>query len=45
MPPYYALRFVAGLVFLSGAILMAYNLLMTTKGRKTLLVRPPEVTT
>jgi cytochrome c oxidase cbb3-type subunit 1 len=43
MPPYYALRFVAGLVFLSGTILMAYNLTMTIKGRKTLQVRPPEV--
>jgi cbb3-type cytochrome oxidase subunit 1 len=30
-------------VFLSGTILMAYNLTMTIKGRKTLQVRPPEV--
>jgi cytochrome c oxidase cbb3-type subunit 1 len=43
MPPYYALRLLAGLIFLSGTILMAYNLTMTLKGRKTLQVRPPEV--
>jgi cytochrome c oxidase cbb3-type subunit 1 len=43
MPPYYALRFVAGLVFLSGTVLMAYNLFMTIKGKKTLNVRPPQV--
>ncbi len=41
MPPYYALRFIAGLIFLSGTVLMAYNLLMTTKGRKTIQVSPP----
>ena len=43
MPPYYTLRFVAGLVFLSGTILMAYNLFMTIRGRKTVQVRPPPV--
>jgi cytochrome c oxidase cbb3-type subunit 1 len=43
MPPYYALRFVAGLVFLSGAFLMAYNLFMTVRGRKTVQARPPPV--
>ncbi len=43
MPPYYALRLVAGLVFLSGTVLMAYNLFRTIGGRKTLQVRPPEV--
>jgi cytochrome c oxidase cbb3-type subunit 1 len=43
MPPYYAMRFVAGLLFLSGTVLMAYNLSMTIKGRKTLQVRPPEI--
>jgi len=39
------LRFVAGLVFLGGAVLMAYNLTMTLRGRKTLQVRPPEPAT
>jgi len=43
MPPYYTLRFVAGLVFLFGAILMAYNLYMTMRGRKTVQMRPPPV--
>ena len=43
MPPYYALRLVAGLVFLAGAVLMTYNLFMTIKGRRTILVRPPAV--
>ncbi len=41
MPPYYLLRLVAGIIFLSGTILMAYNLLMTVAGRKTILARPP----
>lgn len=44
MPPYYALRFVAGLVFLLGAVLMTYNLYMTIRGRRTIHVRPPAVT-
>ncbi len=41
MPPYYLLRLVAGIVFLGGALLMAYNLTMTIKGRRTVQVRPP----
>ena len=44
MPPYYLLRFVAGVVFLVGALLMTYNLSMTIKGRRTVQVQPPEVT-
>ena len=41
MVPYYALRFVAGLVFLFGTFLMAWNLAMTLRGRRTARVRPP----
>jgi len=44
MPPYYALRLVAGLAFLAGAILMAVNLYLTIAGRKTVLMSPPVVT-
>ena len=44
MPPYYALRLVAGLIFLTGAVLMTYNLYMTLKGRRTIQVQPPAVT-
>jgi cytochrome c oxidase cbb3-type subunit 1 len=44
MPPYYLLRFVAGLVFLAGAVLMTFNFYMTIKGRRTIEVQPPEVT-
>ena len=43
MPPYYTLRFVAGLIFLTGTVLMAYNLFMTTRGRHTIQVRVPPV--
>jgi cytochrome c oxidase cbb3-type subunit 1 len=43
MPPYYLLRFVAGLIFLSGAVLMAFNLFKTIAGAKTIQVRPPAV--
>lgn len=42
MAPYYALRFVAGAVFLAGTALMAYNLGMTLKGRRTLTAYPPQ---
>ncbi|MGH8033617.1 MAG: cytochrome-c oxidase, cbb3-type subunit I [Lysobacterales bacterium] len=42
MQPYYLLRLVGGIVFLSGAVLMIFNLTMTMKGRKTIQVRPPE---
>ena len=41
MPPYYLLRLVAGLIFLTGTMLMAYNLLKTIAGRRTVLARPP----
>jgi cytochrome c oxidase cbb3-type subunit 1 len=43
MPPYYALRLIAGLIFLGGAVLMAINLYMTIKGRTTIQVQPPLV--
>ena len=43
MAPYYGLRLIAGLIFLSGTILMAYNFYMTLKGRETVIVRPPLV--
>jgi cytochrome c oxidase cbb3-type subunit 1 len=41
MPPYYFLRLVAGLLFLSGAVLLSINLGLTIRGRRTALVRPP----
>ncbi len=41
MKPYYLLRFFAGLVFLAGAILMAWNLARTFAGRRTVVVAPP----
>jgi cytochrome c oxidase cbb3-type subunit 1 len=44
MPPYYALRLVAGIIFLTGTGLMTYNLYMTLKGRRTIQVQPPPVT-
>ena len=44
MPPYYLLRLVAGLVFLTGTVLMTFNLYMTIKGRRTVQVQPPAVT-
>jgi cytochrome c oxidase cbb3-type subunit 1 len=43
MPPYYLLRLFAGLIFLSGAVLMAFNLFKTIAGAKTIQVRPPAV--
>lgn len=43
MPPYYLLRLLAGLIFLTGTILMGYNLFMTIKGRRTVQVQPPAV--
>jgi cytochrome c oxidase cbb3-type subunit 1 len=43
MAPYYALRFIAGLIFLSGTLLMAWNLFMTVSGRQVVPVVPPEV--
>ena len=41
MAPYYALRLVAGIVFLAGAVLLAYNLFMTIRGRRTVPAFPP----
>jgi cytochrome c oxidase cbb3-type subunit 1 len=41
MPPYYLLRFVGGLVFLSGAVLLAWNLFMTVRSRSMSVARPP----
>jgi len=41
MQPYYFLRLVAGIGFLAGAGLMAFNLLMTLAGRGTVRVAPP----
>jgi cytochrome c oxidase cbb3-type subunit 1 len=43
MQPYYALRLVAGLVFLCGTILMGWNLFMTMKGRSPVPSRPMPV--
>jgi cytochrome c oxidase cbb3-type subunit 1 len=43
MTPYYLLRLVAGLVFLLGTVLMAYNLFMTLKGQQPVRVTPPAV--
>jgi cytochrome c oxidase cbb3-type subunit 1 len=43
MPPYYLLRLLAGLVFLTGAVLLAYNLFKTIAGAKTIRVRPPSI--
>jgi cytochrome c oxidase cbb3-type subunit 1 len=41
MHPYYLLRFIAGLAFLAGAVLMAINLARTFAGRRTVEVAPP----
>jgi len=41
MKPYYLLRLLAGIVFLAGAVLMAYNLARTFAGRRTVRVLPP----
>jgi len=43
MASYYVLRLIAGLIFLSGTALMAYNFYMTLKGRESVLVKPPLV--
>ena len=44
MRPYYLLRFIAGLLFLAGAVLMAWNLAKTFAGRQTVVAMPPAVT-
>jgi len=41
MKPYYLLRFFAGLLFLAGAVLMAWNLARTFAGKRTVVVAPP----
>lgn len=41
MYPYYLLRLVAGIIFLLGTLLMAYNFYKTIDGRKTIEARPP----
>ena len=41
MNPYYLLRLLAGIIFLLGAMLMAYNFVQTIIGRRTIAVRPP----
>jgi cytochrome c oxidase cbb3-type subunit 1 len=41
MQPYYGLRFLAGLTFFVGAVLMAVNLAKTFAGRRTVVAMPP----
>ena len=41
MRPYYILRLVAGLLFLTGTVLMAINLRRTFQGQRTVEVAPP----
>lgn len=43
MKPYYALRLIAGLTFLGGTVLMAYNLYMTTRSLHALQCLPAPV--
>jgi len=43
MVPYYGMRLLAGIIFLAGTVLMAYNLLRTMYGRNTVAVSPPDV--
>jgi cytochrome c oxidase cbb3-type subunit I len=43
MAPYYALRLLAGVIFLTGTLLMAYNFFLTTRGHSTVRVSPPAV--
>jgi len=43
MNPYYVLRLIAGIIFLAGTVLMAYNLYRTIRGRETLKVQIPAV--
>jgi len=43
MAPYYGMRLLAGLIFLVGTLLMAYNFYMTTRSRATVKVEPPAV--
>jgi cytochrome c oxidase cbb3-type subunit 1 len=41
MTSYYLLRLVGGVIFLGGTLLMAFNLIMTVSGRRTVLAGPP----
>ena len=41
--PYYVLRLVGGVLFLSGAVLMAVNLARTFAGRRTAVAHVPPV--
>ncbi len=43
MTPYYTLRLIAGLIFLGGTVLMAYNLFMTLAGKHAVKVQVPKV--
>ena len=43
MAPYYGLRVVAGALFLSGTLLLAFNLFKTLQGQKVVRVVPPPV--
>jgi cytochrome c oxidase cbb3-type subunit 1 len=41
--PYYMMRLLGGLLFLAGAVVMAFNLFKTVAGKRTVLVLPPAV--
>ena len=41
--PYYLMRLLGGLLFLAGALVMAFNLFKTVAGKRTVLVLPPAV--
>jgi len=43
MVPFYGLRLIAGLIFLAGTVLMAYNLFTTLKGKCAARVQVPAV--
>jgi cytochrome c oxidase cbb3-type subunit 1 len=43
MTPFYTLRLIAGLIFLIGTVLMAYNLYKTVAGKKAVKVSVPPV--
>ncbi|MDA1371001.1 MAG: cytochrome-c oxidase, cbb3-type subunit I [Proteobacteria bacterium] len=43
MAPYYGLRLIAGIIFLAGTVLMAFNLFMTMKGQDASRVTAPAV--
>ncbi len=43
MQPFYALRLIAGLIFLTGTLLMTYNLFKTLAGRQAVVAKAPPV--